>query len=259
MAACALITGASYGIGYELARIFARQKYDLILTARSRGRLEEVAVECRVSGGKVEVIEKDMSLATAPGELFDEVSRLHRPVDVLVNNAGFGSLGRFVDSDLPTQLGMLQVNIVALTNLTRLFLPQMVLRKAGKILNVASMAAYQPGPLMAVYFASKAYVLSFSEALDSELAGSGVRVTALCPGPTATEFQKRARAEGARLFKDNVSMSAIAVAEAGFAGLIKGRRVVIPGVRNRLLGIAARYAPRRLATAVAKRLNTAGR
>src|SRR6201986_3308991 len=183
----ALITGASGGIGLELARLFAADGHDLVLVARSAGKLSSLAEELagRHNVG-VRVIPADLAGAEAPGDIFDELRRDGVSVDALVNNAGVGSYGLFAETDLRTELDLLQINVVALTHLTKLFLPAMIARRRGYVMNVASTAAFQPGPLMAVYYASKAYVLSLSEALAAELKRTGVRVTALCPGPTNT-------------------------------------------------------------------------
>jgi short-subunit dehydrogenase len=251
----ALITGASVGIGRDLARVFAEHGHDLVLTARNRGQLEALAAELKQRHGvTVHVIAKDLAQPAAPLELFDEARSRGAPIDVLVNNAGFGTSGPFDRTDVDAILNMLQVNVVALTHLTRLFLPEMLARGHGRILNVASTAAFQPGPLMAVYYASKAYVLSLSEAIAAEVERKGVTVTALCPGPTATEFQKRAGVENSRLFQRN-TMDAMTVARAGYAGLMRGKRIVIPGMNNRALALAVRFVPRRWTTAIAKKLN----
>jgi uncharacterized protein len=197
----ALVTGASGGIGLELARLFAADGHDLVLVSRGAERLGVISRDLE-DRFKVEVraIPRDLSNPIAPASLFDECGE----IDFLVNNAGFGSLGTFVESD-PAMLGeMLQVNVAALTQLTRLFLPTMVERGAGRILNVASTAAFQPGPLMAVYYASKAYVLSFSEAIRDELNGTGVTVTTVCPGPTRTSFDSRAEVARPRLLNSRI-------------------------------------------------------
>lgn len=176
-------------------------------------------------------------------------------MDVLVNNAGFGTYGAFAETDLGTELEMLQLNIATLTHLTKLFLEKMLAEGNGKILNVASTAAFQPGPLMAVYYASKAYVLSFSEALANELRGTGVSVTALCPGPTRTGFQRRAGMGASRLFDWGV-MDAPTVATIGYRGLMRERPLIIPGLKNKLLGFSVRLAPRRLVPAVVRVLQS---
>ena len=240
----ALITGSSSGIGAELTSLFARDDYPLVLVARRAQRLEETAEALRRRHGiRVSVIAKDLSLPHAPEEIFSALQRAAVSVGVLVNNAGFGAHGPFAAGDVETELAQVQVNVTALTHLTRLFLPGMLERREGKILNVASTAAFQPGPLMAVYYASKAYVLSFSEALAHEVRGSGVAVTALCPGPTRTEFQARAGVGDTPLMRGRI-MDARAVAEAGYAGLMRGRPLVIPGWRNRMLATLVRWLPR---------------
>lgn len=252
----ALITGASVGIGHELARVFAENGCDLVLVARNREQLEKVAAECQTLGKvKARVLPKDLSLPDSSREIFDELMRDGVAVDVLVNNAGFGTHGRFAEIELDADIRLLQVNVVALTALTKLFLREMVARRGGRILNVASTAAFQPGPLMATYYASKAYVLHFSEAIAQEVGSQGVTVTALCPGPVNTEFQQRAGIQGNRLFKGKGIMDARTVARAGFRGLMAGKRIVIPGFTNKLTAAAARFSPRRLATFIAGKLN----
>jgi short-subunit dehydrogenase len=250
-----LVTGASGGIGLALARRLAAGGFDLVLTARSGGRLEELARELEERHrSRVRVIARDLAAPEAPAAIADELAREGIDVDVLVNNAGFGTYGPFAETDLAAELGMLQLNVVALTHLTKLFLRPMLARGRGRILNVASTAAFQPGPLMAVYYATKAYVLSFSEALAEELAGSGVTVTALCPGPTTSGFQERAAMEGSRLVAGRMMMTSEAVAEAGYRGLLAGRRVVIPGWKNRLLAQSVRFTPRRVTTLVVRKM-----
>lgn len=241
-----MITGASGGIGLELARIFAEQGYALVLVARNRERLEEIAVELKPT--PVQVLAKDLALVGAAEGIHREVPK----VDVLVNNAGYGVYGPFVKTPLDDELGMLQLNMTALVVLTKLYLPAMVAAKNGKILNVASTAAFQPGPLMALYYATKAFVLSFSEAIGNELEGTGVTVTALCPGPTATGFQARTKLEKSRLIKRMKVMDARTVAEAGYRGLMAGKPVVIPGLMNKLLAQSVRFSPRVLVTKIAR-------
>lgn len=251
----ALITGASSGIGRDLAHLFAADRYNLILVARSGDKLGQLAAELQAKYrvGAV-ALPIDLAEPAAADEIFHLLEEQGMPVDILVNNAGFGTHVRFARADPAEQLQMLQVNVLALTHLTRLFLPGMLRAKRGRILNVASTAAFQPGPFMAVYYASKAYVLSFSEAVAAELEGSGVTVTALCPGPTTTGFQQRAGIENAALLRANM-MTSRDVARIGYRGLMRGQRVVIPGAANKLLAFATRLAPRRLATAIAKKLN----
>jgi short-subunit dehydrogenase len=248
----ALITGASGGIGLELARIFAEQGYALVLVARTRERLEEIAVELKPT--PVQVLAKDLALVGAAEGIHREVPK----VDVLVNNAGYGVYGPFVKTPLDDELGMLQLNMTALVVLTKLYLPAMVAAKNGKILNVASTAAFQPGPLMALYYATKAFVLSFSEAIGNELEGTGVTVTALCPGPTATGFQARTKLEKSRLIKRMKVMDARTVAEAGYCGLMAGKPVVIPGLMNKLLAQSVRFSPRWMVTKIARKMQEEG-
>jgi len=246
-----VVTGASGGIGYELCKLFARDGYPLLLTARNGDKLTSFAKELSAAHGvAVATCPLDLAAPDAPDQLFEAARRQDRPVDVLVNNAGFGGYGPFADADLAATLQMLQVNIVALTQLTRLFLPGMVQRNEGRIMNVASTAAFEPGPLMAVYFASKAYVLHFSEALDEELRFTKVRITAFCPGPTATGFEARAGLGESKLFTGRNVMNVGVVAEAGYRGLMRGRRIVVPGLLNKLFTSSVRFLPRRFVTAV---------
>lgn len=255
----ALVTGASGGIGAELAKLFARDGWDVVLVARNRDGLEAMgrALE-RTYGAASHVVPADLADPAAPEALFETVQSLGLHVEALVNNAGFGLMGSFAGTagepatDPRRELEMLQVNVVALTHLSKLFLPPMVERRRGYLLNVASTAAYQPGPLMAVYYASKAYVLSFSEALSVELAGSGVTATALCPGATRTEFQARANMENSRLFRLGQVMGAAEVAEAGYNAMLAGRSSVVTGVANRVMAAGTRLVPRRVAARLAK-------
>lgn len=250
----ALITGASGGIGYELALLFARDGYDLVLVARSKDKLEALAERLeREHGISVRALFKDLSQPEAPEEIYSELGAESVKVDVLVNNAGFGLRGLFAEGSIADELDMLQLNMVALTHLTRLFIDGMLERGEGKILNLASSAGFQPGPLMAVYAATKAYVLSLSEALANEVAGSGVAITALCPGPTETGFSARAGMQQTRLFR-GATMDTRRVAEIGYRALMRGRPLVIPGLRNRLLVFSVRLAPRRVVSRIAGRL-----
>jgi uncharacterized protein len=247
----ALITGASAGIGLDLARLMA-PAFDLILTARNHQRLEELGKELEARhGNRAQVIPADLSRPESPQLMFDEVTRRGLCVDVLINNAGFGAYGEFRDIAWQTEAEMIQVNITALSQLTRLCLPQMIGRKHGRIMNVASTAGFQPGPLMAVYYATKAYVISFSEAIANELKGTGVSVTCLAPGATATEFASRADMEKSRLFKMS-KMKSLDVAQAGYNGMMRGKTLVIPGMRNWLMMESVRLGPRKLVTAIAR-------
>lgn len=251
----ALITGASGGIGYELAKLFAKEQHDLVLVARSGGKLEQFADELqRQFGITVKSVALDLTAAAAPQALFDQLQRERIAVDILVNNAGYGKLGEFANIPVDESLGQIQLNVTALTHLTRLFLGPMRERRSGKILNVASTAGFQPGPLMAVYYATKAYVISFSEALANELAGSGVSVTCLCPGATETGFAGRAGNDKSRLFQQFGPMDAKTVARKGCRGLMAGKTLVIPGLKNWLLMESLRVSPRRLVTAISRRL-----
>ena len=244
----ALITGASGGIGLELARVFAREGYGLVLVARNQKRLEEIAQEVRPT--EAQVIAIDLSLPGAPEEIQGKVPK----VDVLVNNAGFGVFGKFADKGLAEELNMMQLNMTALVALTRLYLPAMISAGNGKIMNVASTAAFQPGPLMAIYFATKAFVLSFSEAIANELEGTGVIVSALCPGPTASDFQARAKMQNSGLVKGKKMMDSRTVAEIGYRGLVAGKTIVIPGFGNKLLTQSLRLSPRSVVTKMVRRM-----
>ena len=248
----ALITGASSGIGYELARRFAEEGFALVLVARNKEKLVEIADELKEKfGASVTTLAKDLSNPLSPSEIFIELQQKSISVNVLVNNAGFGSSGPFAEANLANELEMIQVNVTSLVQLTKLFLREMVRRDEGKVLNVASTAAFQPGPLMSIYYATKAFVLSFSEALSEELLGTNVTVTCLCPGLTRSDFQKRAGLENVRLVRGNI-MSAKVVARAGYRGLMKNKTVVIPGFQSKLFVFLVRLAPRKWVTRIVK-------
>jgi uncharacterized protein len=250
-----LVTGASSGIGWELAKCFATDGSRLVLTARNTEALQSLADELRrTHKAEASVLTADLGLPETPERIFKELQGRGIAVDVLVNNAGFGAWGRFAELPLSRQLEMLQVNITALTQLTGLFLPGMVQRRRGGILNVASVAGFLPGPGMAVYYATKACVLSFTEALAEELAGANVTVTALCPGPTATNFGNVARADKARMIR-LAGMSAEAVAVYGHRAFRKQRAVAIPGLQNRLLIFLTRLGPRSIIRKTAGKFN----
>ena len=250
----ALITGASSGIGEELARLFAQDRSNLVLVARSRDKLEQFAAELRVKHGiGVEVLTGDLADGATPQAIFDELAARGISVDVLVNNAGFGARGSINDLPLQKQMDMIQVNVTSLTRLTRLFLPAMVQRDQGGILNVGSTAGFQPGPYMAVYYATKAYVLSFTEALAEELGGTAIKVTCLAPGATATAFQTAANLDNSLLFKLG-TMDAKAVAAIGYRGFRRGKVIVIPGLKNKLGAFAVRLVPRSIVRKLVKRL-----
>jgi short-subunit dehydrogenase len=252
----ALITGASGGIGEELARIFSSQKHDVVLVARGEDKLHGLAGELgRTHGIQARVLAADLADPAAPPRIFEALQAQGVTVDVLVNNAGFGAQGAYAEVDFEVERRMIQVNIVALSHLTRLFLPGMLARRNGKILNVASTAAYVPGPFMAVYYASKAFVLSFSDAIAEEVQGTGVSVTALVPGPTATNFAAAAGNENSRLFRSGAVMNAAAVARVGYDGLMAGKRVAIAGLSNKLTVLSTRVAPRTMLAKITRGLN----
>jgi hypothetical protein len=241
----ALVTGASSGIGEELARVLAANGSDVVLVARSADKLAALARELAGQHGvQAHVLPDDLADPGAPDRIAQELKVRGIAIDILVNNAGFAVYGPFVQTPPAAELELLQVNIVALTVLAKRFLPLMAGRRRGRILNVASTAAFQPGPLMAVYYASKAYVLSFSEALSNEAAGTGVTVTCLCPGPTRTRFEDRATLHASKLFSSLRVMTAADVARAGYDGMMAGDAIVIPGFSNRLGVQMLRVLPR---------------
>jgi len=250
-----LVTGASSGIGLELARAFARDRSDLVLVARRTDKLEALARELKEKHGiEVCVLPKDLARPESPGEVFEALRNRGIAVDVLVNNAGFGMRGQFAELDAAGQLEMVQLNVVALTSLTRLFLPGMIARRKGGVLNVASTAAFQPGPRLSVYYATKAFVLSLTEGVSEELKGTGVRATCLCPGPTMTEFIARADMSDSKLVQAG-PMSAARAARKGHRAFRRGKVVAIPGGVNSLGAFATRLAPRWLVRKVTKILN----
>ena len=249
-----LITGASSGIGADLALQFAARGYNLLLHGRDRGRLRALADKVRAQHDvAVRIFVKDLSRPDSARELFREVLRTNVRVDVLVNNAGIGLYGRFDRTPLDRETGMLHLNVLSLLELTKLFLPGMVERGAGRILNVASTAAFQPGPLMAGYYATKAYVLSLSVALAEELKGTGVSVSVLCPGPTPTRFQERAGLADV-LAQKLALLSSEEVARITVEKLQQGKRLIVPGRLNKLGTILVRLVPLSLSAAVVKRL-----
>jgi short-subunit dehydrogenase len=239
-----LITGASSGIGYELAKQFAKNKINLVLVSRSENKLIELAQELsKEFGVTCHVISKDLSNYHTAKEIYEECTNKNIQIDYLVNNAGFGDYGFFHESSWLKQEEMINLNMTTLTYLTHLFLPSMIKNKHGKILNVASTAAFQPGPLMSVYYATKAYVLSFSEALSNELEDKGISVTALCPGPTESDFLNKANLGESKLFKRKIPSSKY-VAEYGYQAMMKGKVVAIHGFMNAIMANSVRFVPR---------------
>jgi short-subunit dehydrogenase len=241
----ALVTGASAGIGVDLAECFARDGYDLILTARSEGALQEVAKRLASAHGvKANVIAQDLGAYGGGSALAAAIAQRGLNVDVVVNNAGYGHAGALTSSDLPTQLGMIDLNVRALVELTYLYWDRMIANKRGGVLNVASTAAFQPGPLMANYYASKAYVLSFSEAMWEEARGAGVHVSCLCPGPTVSKFRERAGTGKTRLAQASKVMGSAPVARMGYEAWKRNKRVIVTGGRNAFQAGMVKYIPR---------------
>jgi short-subunit dehydrogenase len=249
----ALITGASAGLGAEFAKLCAAGGYDVVLVARSASRLAETAASLTGSYGvQARPLAADLADPAAPAQIFAQLAG--GAVDILINNAGFGVRGAFAETDWAKEANLLQVNVGALAHLTKLFLPGMVRRGSGRILNLASTAAFVPGPFMAMYYASKAFVLSFSEALANEVQGTGVTVTALCPGATRTEFADVAGLANSKLFT-GPTMGAAEVARVGYDAMMAGKPSVIAGARNRWMMRGARLLPRGWVAAQARQLN----
>jgi len=251
----ALITGASNGIGLELAKIHASKGGNLVLVARNKSKLDELKKELenqyKVS---VYIIGKDLSVFNSAQEVYDETNKQNIKIDYLINNAGFGDYGMFVDSDWNKELEMINLNITTLTQFTKLYLQDMVKHRSGKIMNVASTAAFQPGPIMAVYFATKAYVLSFSEAVNNEVSDKGVTVTTLCPGATESGFQAAAAMEESNLVKGRKLPTSKEVAEYGYAAMLKGKTVAIHGLMNWILANSVRFTPRSLVVKITRKI-----
>lgn len=240
-----LITGVSGGIGKELADRFAKGGHNIVLVARSESKIVELAQEYRKKYGiQATVIAKDVAAPGVPEEIFTELKEKGITVDYLVNNAGFGLFGTFMETDMEQEVNMIDVNIKALTVMTKLFLPDMIKRGQGGVMNVASLVGFFPGPMMSVYYATKAYVLSFTEALANEVTGTGVTVTALCPGLTSTGFVDRS---GMGAVKGAI-MEAGQVAEEGYRGFLRGKTLIMPGVRNRFIAFLPRLLPRKMIT-----------
>jgi len=253
----ALITGASGGIGVDLATCFARDGYDVVVTARSESALGDVAARLtREHGITATPIAQDLGATSGAEKLAAAIQARGLTVDVLVNNAGYGQAGAFTASDRQTQLGMVDLNVRALVELTHIYWDAMLRRRRGGVLNVASTAAFQPGPLMAVYYASKAFVLSFSEALWEEARGTGLRVSCLCPGPTASGFRNRAGTDKTRLAVISPLAPSMPVAEQGYRGWQRNRRGVVTGIRNRLMAELAQVMPRRAVLRVVRQIQS---
>ena len=250
----ALVTGASSGIGAALAQLCAADGYNLILVARREDRLVQLAATLAGTHGiQARVVAADLADPDAPEAIFAQTRG--EPIEILINNAGFGLHGPFRQTDWDAESRLLQVNVAALVHLTKLFLPDMAGRHSGRILNVASTAAFVPGPFMAMYYASKAFVVSFSLAVANELKGTGVTVTVLCPGPTRTEFGEAAGLGGTNLFR-GATMSAEDAAREGYAAMMAGKTEWIAGARNRWMIRGTRLAPRTMLAAIARRLNS---
>lgn len=245
----ALITGASSGIGLELAHIHASKGDNLVLVARRKDKLDVFKLELEKKFGvTVYNIGKDLTEKNAAHDVYNELKQKKIQIDYLINNAGFGDYGLFADSDWDKQEQMIQLNIGSLTHMTHLFLPNMIKQKYGRILNIASTAAFQPGPSMSVYFATKAYVLSFSEAISHELKGTGVTVTALCPGPTKSGFESAAALDKSTLFKSGKIASSSEVAKFGHKHMMNKKGLVIHGFINNIMVTTVRFIPRKLVT-----------
>ncbi len=253
--ATALITGASNGIGLELAKVHASKGDNLVLVARNLSKLNDLKATLEQQFNvKVYVIGKDLSQLNAAQAVYDETTAQKIQVDYLINNAGFGEFGMFVETDWNKEAQMIQLNITALTQFTKLYLHDMVARRSGKIMNVASTAAFQSGPTMAVYYATKAYVLSFSEAVDNEVRGKGVTITALCPGATESGFQAAAAMEESALVKDRKLPTSQVVAEYGYKAMMRGKTVAIHGWLNTILATSVRFLPRALVVKVTRKI-----
>jgi short-subunit dehydrogenase len=249
----ALITGGSVGIGGALAEVFAEHGHDLILVSRNREKLEARSAEIRSRFNvQVTCLPDDLADEAAAGRVHQAVTSLKLDVHHLVNNAGVGLYGRFATTNLDAELKMIQLNVASVVDLTKRFLPPMIERRSGRILNVASTAAFVPGPWMSVYYATKAFLLSFSEAIHYELKPHGITVTTLCPGPTESEFKVRAGSQRSRLFEAFV-MDARRVARFGYDAMMTGKQVAIPGLRNKLIPVAARMTPRPMMAALSHR------
>lgn len=251
----ALITGASNGIGLELAKVHASKGDNLVLVARSKAKLDELKLELEKQYNiSVYTIGKDLSAANAAFEVYNETTEKNIQIDYLINNAGFGDFGMFCETDWNKELQMINLNITTLTHFTKLYLKDMVKRNSGKIMNVASTAAFQSGPTMAVYYATKAYVLSFSEAVDNEVRDKGVTVTTLCPGATESGFQAAAKMEESALVKGKKLPSSKEVAEYGYKAMMQGKTVAIHGLINAIMANSVRFTPRSIVVKLTRKI-----
>jgi len=252
----ALITGASSGIGLGLAKEFAKNNIDVVLVARNESRLNEIAGEISAQYGiRAFVMAIDLSKPDAAVEIFQRVKKENLFIEYIVNNAGFGDFGMFCDTDWKKEEAMISLNITALTQFCKLFIKEMKEHKRGKIMNVASTAAFQPGPLMAVYFATKAYVLSFSGAINNELKDDGITVTALCPGPTLSGFWNAAAANGSKLVQGKKIPTSAEVAAYGYKAMMKGRSVAIHGWMNRIMVMMVKVTPRNMVIGIVRKMS----
>ena len=251
-----LITGASSGIGREFTTLFAKDNYDLVLVARSKENLTSLANELQATNEVfIKVIAKDLSIPSSAKEIVKELTDESIHIDILINNAGFATSGKFEEIPYEEDFSQIQLNVTTLTLLTKLLLPPMIKQKEGKILNVSSTAAFFPGPFMSVYYATKSYVFSFSQALREELKGTGVSVTTLCPGPTESKFAERAKVKDTVLFKRG-TMKTEEVAKLGYEGLMRGEAIVIPGWRNKVEVFLTRVTPIKLLSKITRGVNT---
>ncbi|ACZ07964.1 NADP-dependent 3-hydroxy acid dehydrogenase YdfG [Sebaldella termitidis] len=247
-----LITGASSGIGREFSKLFAEKGYRLVITARREKNLAEL--KKMYPENNVEVIPCDLGSEAGAEYLYNEVKKRSIKVDILINNAGFGLFGEFYETDIEKEKKMIDLNVKALVELSKYFLQEMLERNSGRILNVASIAAFQPGPYMSVYYASKAFVLSFSEALRNEVRNTGVCISVLCPGPVETEFEKSSELTKSKLFSKLKPITAEKVAYAGYRGLMKNRAVIIPGFFNRAAITAGTFVPTGIKVNIARKI-----
>lgn len=258
MSKVGLITGAAGGIGYEIARLLVHDSYDLVLVDKNEAKLREIKDEfLNLYNQHIFIIAVDLSERDVAQRIYEQVLELGVVVDVLVNNAGYGVFGMFLETDWERECSMIQLHVMTTTHLTKLLLPSMVMQGSGKVLNVSSLAAFQPGPLMSIYYATKAYLLSFTEAIANELKGTGVSVTVLCPGITKTGFQKAVGASDAKISWNLATASS--VAQYGYKAMQSGKVVAIPGFINNLLANAPRFFPRRIAAGVVRRLQERNR